>query len=77
MGKARVGVRLKEAVGGKKSHNRSQDLVKLTEQYDVFCKRLRALIVALKAQYASMHQIAKTRLEVRPALRVGGRKQMP
>ena len=65
MGKARVGVRLKEAVGGKKSHNRSEDLVQLTEKYNDFSKKLKALIAALKGNYASMHQLAKTRLEVR------------
>ena len=64
MVKARVGVRLKEAVGGKKSHNRNQDLVQLTERYNGFCKRLRALIQSLKGHYGSMHQLAKTRLEV-------------
>ena len=64
MVKSRVGVRLKEAVGGKKSHNRSQDLVALTERYNGFCKRLHALIDTLKKHYASMHQLNKTRLEV-------------
>ena len=53
MGKTRVGVRLKEAVGGKKSHNRSEDLVQLTEKYNVFCKRLKALIASLKLQWVA------------------------
>ena len=64
MRKARVGVRLKEAVGGKKSHNRSEDLVHLTEKYNVFCKKLKALIAALKGNYASMHQLAVRKLRI-------------
>jgi hypothetical protein len=44
MGKSRVAVRLKEKVGGKKSHNKSEDLARLTERYNVFCKRLEGLV---------------------------------
>jgi hypothetical protein len=43
MGKSRVAVRLKEKAG-RKSHNRSEDLAKLTEQYNVFIKRLEGLV---------------------------------
>jgi hypothetical protein len=65
MVKARVGIRIKEAVVGNKSNNRSQDLVQLTEKYNVFCKQLKALIISLKGHYASMAQVTKTRQEVR------------
>lgn len=65
MVKHRVGVRLKTAVGAKKSLNHDENLTQLTARYQAFCKRLRALIVALKAHYASMHHVAKTRHEVR------------
>jgi hypothetical protein len=44
MAKTRVAVRLKEKVGGKKSHNKSEDLARLTERYNVFCKRLEGLV---------------------------------
>jgi hypothetical protein len=65
MVKARVGVRLKEAVvGTTQSKNRSADLSQLTEKYNDFCKKLRGLITSLKGHYASMHQLQKTRLEV-------------
>ena len=64
MVKSRVGVRLKEAVGGKKSHNRREDLIALTDRYNEFTKRLRGLIESLKAHYASQVALGKTRLEV-------------
>jgi hypothetical protein len=65
MVKARVGVRLKEAVvGTTQSKNRSADLSQLTEKYNDFCKKLRGLITSLKGHYASMHQLQKNRLEV-------------
>ncbi len=66
MAKARVGVRIKDAVGGKKSHNTNQDLVQLHVKYNVSIKRLKGLIVALKTHYQSMQGIAKSRFEVRP-----------
>jgi hypothetical protein len=65
MAKARVGIKLKEAVGGKKSLNKSADLEQNKERFSAFSKKLRALIIGLKAHYASMAQLAKTRLEVR------------
>ena len=65
MAKARVGLKLKEAVGGKKVRNQSEHLAQLTERFHVFSKRLRQLILSLKGHYASMHQLAKTRMEVR------------
>ena len=65
MAKARVATRVKAAVGGQKSLNTSQDLVQLTERYNVFCKRLQGLIAALKAHFQSMQSVAKTRYSVR------------
>lgn len=65
MVKTRVATRLKDAVGGKKSLNSSQDLVQLTDKYHVFVKRLQGLIAALKAHFAAMQSIAETRYKVR------------
>jgi hypothetical protein len=65
MGKARVGIKLKEAVGGKKSLNKSADLEQNKERFNTFTKKLKGLIISLKAHYASMAQLSKTRLEVR------------
>ena len=64
MKKTRVKARITEAVIGKKSHNRSQDLVKLTQRYNEFREKLRGLVQALKAHHASINQIATTRLNV-------------
>jgi hypothetical protein len=70
MGKARVGIKLKEAVGGKKSLNKSADLEQNKERFNTFSKKLKGLIISLKAHGVSMSQLAKTRLEVR-ACRTG------
>jgi hypothetical protein len=64
MAKSRVASRVKAAVGGK-SLNESQDLVKLTENYNVFVKRLQALVAALKQHFQSMNALATTRYAVR------------
>lgn len=64
MAKSRVGVRLKDAVGGGKSHNRSADLEQLTSSFNVLKKRIATLIAALKNHHASMMQLSKTRLQV-------------
>lgn len=66
MGKARVGVRLKEAVG-KNSLNRSADLDQLTQQFNALQEKQKNLIIALKTQHASILQMAKSRLMVRVA----------
>jgi hypothetical protein len=65
MGKARVGIKLKGAVGGKKSLNKSADLEQNKERFNAFSKKLKGLIISLKAHDASMAQLARTRLEVR------------
>lgn len=66
MAKARVATRLKEAVGSKKSHNQSQDLVNLTERYRIFVKRLQGLIISLKEHYQAMTAISNSRYKVSP-----------
>jgi len=64
MAKTRVASRVKSAVGGK-SLNESQDLVKLTENYHAFIKRLQALIAALKDHYRGLSAVATSRHKVR------------
>jgi hypothetical protein len=68
MAKARVASRVKSAVGGK-SLNESQDLVKLTDSYNAFAKRLQALVAALKEHFKCMNALANSRHLVRRNLR--------
>jgi len=42
--KARIKTKLKQKVSKKPSHNQSEDLAKLTEQYNAFCTRLQELL---------------------------------
>lgn len=65
MGKTRIGVVLRESVGGAKSNNQSADLVALTERYHLFVKKLHILIQSLHQHHAVMMQIDKTRTQVR------------
>jgi hypothetical protein len=65
MGKTRIGVVLRESVGGAKSNNQSADLVALTDRYHVFVKKLHILIHSLQQHHAVMMQIDKTRTQVR------------
>lgn len=64
MGKTRVGVLLRESVGGNKSTNKSQDLAALTAKYHEFCKKIRALIDSLKAHHGAMQKIEESRSQV-------------
>ena len=64
MGKARVGARLAETVGGKQSHNKSQELARLTARYNDFVERLKGLTKALQAHHDAMVHITKTRYMV-------------
>jgi hypothetical protein len=64
MGKTRIGVVLRESVGGAKSNNQSADLVALTDRYHVFVKKLHILIHSLQQHHAVMMQIDKTRTQV-------------
>lgn len=65
MGKTRVGVILKDKLGGNKSSNKSADLQALLGKYDEFCKRIVTLIAALNKHKESMVTMDETRLEVR------------
>jgi hypothetical protein len=65
MAKKRVGVLLRESIGGAKSSNKSSDLAALTQRYVEFTKRIRAMVDALKAQHACMIQMEESRLKVR------------
>lgn len=64
MGKTRVGVLLRESMGGNKSTNKSSDLTALTQRYHTFMKRLGGLIQALKSQHQCMVQMDQTRQAV-------------
>ena len=44
MAKSRVKTKLKQKVSKKKSHNTSEDLAKLTEDYNAFCTKLQGLV---------------------------------
>jgi hypothetical protein len=65
MAKKRVGVLLRESIGGKQSSNKSSDLAALTQRYVAFTKKMRAMVEALKAQHACMIQMEESRLKVR------------
>jgi hypothetical protein len=67
MAKKRVGVLIRESIGGNKSSNKSTDLAALTQRYVEFTKRIRAMVDALKAQHACMIQMEESRLKVRPS----------
>jgi len=64
MGKTRVGVLLRENLGGSKSANRSADLISLSQKYAAWTKKLRALIVALEKYHQSIGIVKGTRAAV-------------
>lgn len=66
--KARVGVRLKEAVNGGKSHNRSVDLEALTQRFNVMRKKLAFLVCALRRHHSLIVEMSKSRLNVSSVL---------
>lgn len=68
--KTRAKTRLKQKISKEKSHNRSEDLTKLTEDYNAFCKRLEGLVKALKNQHAAMEQLSKAKFQVAQHLAV-------
>lgn len=72
MAKTRVGVLLRESVGGNKSTNKSQDLASLTSKYHEFCKKIRALIESLKAHHVIMVKSEQTRSSVSLIVLLGG-----
>mmetsp|Transcript_32300 Transcript_32300/g.59404 ORF Transcript_32300/g.59404 Transcript_32300/m.59404 type:complete len:104 (-) Transcript_32300:1838-2149(-) len=63
-GKSRRVLQVKEAIGRKKSQNRSADLIALTDQFNELKSELKKLVVALKNQHASMEALAKSRAQV-------------
>jgi len=68
--KTRAKTRLKQKVQKNKSHNKSEDLTKLTDDYNIFCKRLQGLVNALINQHAAMQQLAKAKIQVAQHLAV-------
>ena len=64
MGKNRIGVVVRESLGGNKSSSRSADLSKLYQNYQVWCKNIATLLQALKAHQQSLLHIEKTRTAV-------------
>jgi hypothetical protein len=62
--KARVAVRIKEAVGGGKSHNRSVDLDALTQRFHVMRKKLALLLNALRRHQSLIAEMSKSRTNV-------------
>lgn len=65
MGKQRVGVVIRDSLGGNKSSsNKSADLQKLYQNYQVWCKNISALLSALKGHQQSLLHIEKTRTAV-------------
>eukprot|EP00531_Pseudo-nitzschia_arenysensis_P001273 CAMPEP_0116127256 /NCGR_PEP_ID=MMETSP0329-20121206/6749_1 /TAXON_ID=697910 /ORGANISM="Pseudo-nitzschia arenysensis, Strain B593" /LENGTH=552 /DNA_ID=CAMNT_0003621355 /DNA_START=102 /DNA_END=1760 /DNA_ORIENTATION=+ len=68
--KSRVKTKLIQKVSKKKSHNTSEDLAKLTEDYHAFCTRLQGLVKALMNQHMAMQQLAKAKLQVAQQLAV-------
>ena len=65
MGKTRVGVLLRESVGGNKSTNKSADLVTQIQKYNEFVKQLKGMIDALKVYHANLAKMDASRSEVR------------
>ena len=64
MGKTRVGVLVRESLGGKKTGSQSADLSNLTEKYFVFCKKIKGLIASLQHHHNTMMAMDKTRTAV-------------
>lgn len=62
--KTRAKTRLKGKLQKNKSRHKSEDLAKLTEDYNAFCKRLDGLVKALVNQHAAMKQLSKAKYQV-------------
>lgn len=63
--KTKIGMRLTQALdAAPTTKNRSPELVPLTKDYDVFRKRLRALIAATKKYHQQTKQMEQARLQV-------------
>ena len=64
-GKTRMGVVLRESLGGNKSSSKSADLLALTDLYTVWTKKMACLIDSIKQHHAAMMQLETTRVSVR------------
>jgi hypothetical protein len=62
--KSRVGVVIRESLGGNKSSSKSADLQKLYQAYTVWCKQIATLLQALKAHQQAFLHIEATRTGV-------------
>jgi len=64
MGKTRIGVVVRESLGGNKSSNRSVDLLNLSQKYRDWCKKMRGLVGALQAHHDTMLKMHASRAAV-------------
>lgn len=64
MGKTRVGVLVRESLGGNKSTSRSADLVQLTQKYHAWAQKVRALVTVLEKHQAMMLHMDASRAAV-------------
>jgi hypothetical protein len=63
--KTRMGVVLRESLGGNKSSSKSADLLALTERYTAWTKKIASLIESIQQHHAAMMQLEATRVAVR------------
>lgn len=64
MVKARVGVRIKDAVSGGKSHNRSADMDQLMGRFTAQKKKIEVLTNVLRKHHALMLAMNESRVKV-------------
>jgi len=64
-GKTRVGVKLKDALGKKQSHNESESLKVWTDRYHVFMANLKEFVRVLQIHRSNMIKINESKLQVR------------
>ena len=64
-GKTRVGVKLKDALGKKQSHNESESLKVWTDRYNVFMANLKEFVRVLQIHRSNMVKINESKLQVR------------
>ena len=63
-GKTRVGVKLKDALGKKQSHNESESLKVWTDRYNVFMANLKEFVRVLQIHRSNMVKINESKLQV-------------
>lgn len=63
--KTRMGVVLRESLGGNKSSSKSADLLALTERYTAWTKKMASMIESIQQHHAAMMQLEATRVAVR------------